>query len=177
MKTSVERLAWALTTCRKIQVRLTPVRCSIITYLSAQRTPVGLASIAEAHGVKHHCDETTVYRTLMLFKDVNLVRVVGTGGKATHYVLNVPDDGSHFIICERCGTIVELDVPTGTREAIRKLAKEHGFSGRHEHLEMQGLCNQCAIAISGSTAISKLLPRNHSTKPHNHSTELVKCEN
>src|SRR5882724_8194146 len=100
MKTSVERLSWALTTCRKLQMRMTPVRSSVLTYLAEQRTPVDLASTAQALGVKHHCDETTVYRTLMLFKDASLVRVVGTAGKTTHYVLNVPDDGCHFLICE-----------------------------------------------------------------------------
>ena len=167
MKTSVERLAWALTTCRKIQVRMTPVRCSILTYLSEQRTPVGLVNIAQAHGVKHHCDETTVYRTLILFKDANLVRVAGTSGKTTHYVLNVPEDGSHFIICDRCGAVVELQVPQHTQDAIRRLAIEHGFSGKQEHLEVQALCNRCASAKETPATTSKLMPRHHSAKPQN----------
>jgi Fe2+ or Zn2+ uptake regulation protein len=169
MKTSVERLAWALTTCRNIRVRMTPSRSSVLGYLSEQRIPVDLANICQAHGVKHHCDETTVYRALMLFKDAGLVRMVGTVGKTTQYVLNVPEDSSHFILCDRCGAVVELEVPANTREAIRKLAIKHGFSGENEHLEVQGLCRRCASAGTVPPTTSKWVPRRHPARSQNHS--------
>ena len=174
MKTSGERLAWALTTCQQLQVRMTPVRSAILTYLSEQRTPVGLVQIAEAQGVKHRCNGTTVYRTLMMFKEANLARLVGTVGKTAQYVLNFPEDSSHFLICDRCGAVVELEIPSNTQAAIRRLAIEHGFSGKGEHLEVQGLCQRCANSGLKSGTTSKLMARYWPAKPQNHSTDLLR---
>src|SRR5437868_9677532 len=102
MKNSAERLAWALIKCAESRMRMTPVRKSILDFLSEQRKPVNLEAIAQVPGVRGACDATTVYRTLMVFKDAGLVRWVGMLRKTSHFVLNVPGDVSHFLVCERC---------------------------------------------------------------------------
>src|SRR5690242_18039712 len=102
MKSSAERLQWALNNCQHSHLRMTSVRRAILVFLSKQRTPVNLDAISQARGVRDQCDATTVYRTLMVFKDAGLVRCVGTLRKTSHFVLNVPGDASHFLLCQRC---------------------------------------------------------------------------
>ena len=87
MKTFKERSAWAISSCRKAGMRLTPAREAILSFLAQRRTPASLEMISQAEGVRGQCDATTVYRTLMLFKDAELVRVVGTPRKTSYFVL------------------------------------------------------------------------------------------
>src|SRR6266478_9284257 len=129
MKNSGERLAWALKKCEQSHMRMTPVRKAILEFLSEQRKPANLEAISQVPGVRNECDATTVYRTLMVFKDAGLVRWVGMLRKTSHFVLNVPGDVSHFLVCERCGAVAELDLPAGVLAAMEDLAVEHGFTG------------------------------------------------
>src|SRR5258708_3379869 len=108
MKSSIERLEWALKNCEASHMRMTSVRKAILEFLSEQRKPVNLEAVSQIKGVRDECDATTVYRTLMVFKDAGMVRCVGMVGKASYFVLNVRDDVSHFLICERCGSVVEV---------------------------------------------------------------------
>ena len=105
MKTFKERCAWAISSCRKARMRLTPAREAILSFLAQQRTPASLEMVSQADGVRGRCDATTVYRTLMLFKEAELVRVVGTPRKASYFVLNAPGDSVHFLICHDCGCV------------------------------------------------------------------------
>lgn len=143
MKTREERLAWALETCRRLQLRMTPVRQAILSHLAGHRTPDTLELIAQAEGVRGCCDVTTVYRTLMMFKEGELVRLVGTPRKNSHFVLNVPDEGGNFLICRSCGEIVELPLPPAILASISRISAEHGFAGAHQDHEVHSLCLRC----------------------------------
>ena len=100
-----------MTSCRKARMRLTSVRTAILSFLAQRRTPASLEMISLADGVRGECDTTTVYRTLMMFKDAELIRLVGTPRKASYFVLNAPGDSAHFLICRRCGCVTELPLP------------------------------------------------------------------
>lgn len=141
---------------------MTPVRAAILAYLASHRTPVGLERIAQAEGVFEHCDPTTVYRTLVMFKEAGLVRPVGTPRKTRQLVLNVPDDEVHFVICERCGAVEELEPPPGTLSAVRQLAADHGFAVSRQSLEVHGLCRNCEIAVRSGVMATKLISRDSS---------------
>src|SRR5436190_155875 len=74
MKNPAERLEWALKRCEQSHVRMTSVRAAILELLTEQRKPVNLDSISHAAGVRGQYDATTVYRTLMVFRDAVLFR-------------------------------------------------------------------------------------------------------
>jgi len=159
MKSSGERLAWALKHCEQSHMRMTSVRRAILEFLSEQRKPVSLDSVSQARGVRDQWDATTVYRTLMVFKDAGLVRCVGMVGKASPFVLNVPDDVSHFLICERCGAVVELDVSREMLGAMERLAVEHGFSASGKCMDLHGLCRACEEAGRRAIPAVKVMAR------------------
>jgi Fur family transcriptional regulator, zinc uptake regulator len=159
MKTSAERLEWALTICEKSHVRMTPVRSAILKFLSQQRLPMDLDSISHVQGIDNCWDPTTVYRTLMMFKDAGLVRCVGTLTKSSLFVLKVPHDANNFMICERCGAVSELELPSGTLTTIQRVAVDHGFAAARQCLELQGLCRACEAELRKGVQASKLMPR------------------
>jgi Fe2+ or Zn2+ uptake regulation protein len=159
MKTSAERLAWALKNCKESHLRMTAVRRSILRFLSQQRTPVSLVTISQEPGVGSKYNETTVYRTLMVFKDAGLVRCVGTVRKESHFILNVPGDCNHFLICERCGSMLELELTEQTLRTMRELAVQHGFAATGQCLEIQGTCRACEEAARRSIVTTKVMSR------------------
>jgi Fur family zinc uptake transcriptional regulator len=52
-----------------------------------------------------------------------------------------PHDG-HFLICESCKSLAELDVPAIT-SAIEESAEESGFEAHRHTVEIMGLCPLC----------------------------------
>ena len=159
MKNFVERLEWALNKCEQSHMRMTHVRKAILEFLSEQRTPVNLEAISLVPGVRDECDATTVYRTLMMFQDAGLVRCVGMLRKTSHFVLNVPDDVGHFLICERCGAVVELELPSGMSAALERLAVEHGFAVSGQCMDLHGVCRACQEAARKTFPAAKVMAR------------------
>ena len=152
---------WATTSCRKGQMRLTPVREAILSFLAQQRVPATLKMVARADGVRGRCDETTVYRTLMMFKEAELIRLVGTPRKANYFVLNVPDDSADFLICRRCGCIAELSLPGHVSAEIGRIVSARGFSPMKQDFEIHGLCADCHSKNQTQTMPTKLMVRSN----------------
>src|SRR6266436_7257165 len=156
MKSSGERLAWGLKHCEQSHIRMTTVRRAILEFLSEQRKPVNLDSISRIAGVRDQCDATTVYRTLMVFKDAGLVRCVGMLRRTSHFVLSVPGDVSHFLVCERCGAVVELELSPGVLAGLERLALEHGFAASGQCMDLHGVCRACEEAVRKTVPASKV---------------------
>jgi len=159
MKNSAERLDWGLKCCELSHVRMTSVRAAILGFLSEQRKPVNLDAISQASGVRGHYDATTVYRTLMVFKDVGLVRCVGMLRKTSHFVLSVPGDVSHFLVCERCGAVAELELSPTVLAGLERLALQHGFATSGQCMDLHGVCRACEEAAQRTTRASKVIAR------------------
>jgi Fe2+ or Zn2+ uptake regulation protein len=159
MKSSTERLAWALKHCEQTQMRMTSVRKAILEFLSEQRKPVNLEAVSRIRGVRDQWDVTTAYRTLMIFKDAGLVRCVGMLGGTSHFVLNVPDDVSHFLICERCGAVEELELSPGVLADLERLASEHGFAPSGHCMDLHGICKACEQSSRQRGPTAKVMAR------------------
>jgi Fe2+ or Zn2+ uptake regulation protein len=113
--------------------------------------------IAQSDGIRGHCDPATVYRTQALFEATDIVRQVGTPGKVSFFLLNVPEETRQFLICRRCGCIKEVGLPPQIIESIRQVAAIHGFSSPWQDYAVYGLCPGCATATRQQVPASKLL--------------------
>ncbi len=51
-------------------------------------------------------------------------------------------EAAGFMICERCGTVLELSIKT-CQEPLRQLATSAGFHLHKLNIEMAGLCSNC----------------------------------
>ncbi len=143
MKTPSQRLDWALAVCGDLHVRLTPVRQSLLEFLANQRVPASLNTVLSAEGVHGRCDATTAYRSLMLFKEIEVIRRVALPGKAGFYVLNVPGENFHFLICRTCGAIAELPSGDHCESLQREVAAAHGYAQLYHELQFFGICPAC----------------------------------
>ncbi|MDD6363388.1 MAG: transcriptional repressor [Lachnospiraceae bacterium] len=82
----------------------------------------------------------TVYRNLMLMKDIGKIRTVEVGDGAIHFDPNVSEH-DHFI-CSCCGKVIDIDGEDIAR--IKELASRN-FSGRIDGYSafFYGICEEC----------------------------------
>lgn len=93
----------------------------------------------------------SVYRTLTLFEELDLVRQTRLGDQpAGRWELTHPDEHFH-VVCTRCG---EVDHHVGTLvEAVRThLNDGHGFAVEQVDLTVTGRCATCVAEADADSA-------------------------
>jgi len=83
----------------------------------------------------------TVYRTLVLLKEIGLVEEHRLGEGHAHFETTQETPHYHFT-CSGCGCVIEFDAPQ-VAEALRRLSKQKGLQVTGAHLLVTGLCAQC----------------------------------
>ncbi len=138
-----QRLAWALEVCAAHQMRLTPVRATILQHLAASHAPLSLEDLAKGEKVRGACDVATVYRTLMVLRELEVIRQVSLPNKISYYVLNIPGESTHFLVCGCCGELKVLPSSACEHTLEHEVAAGHGYARlRHESLFV-GICPAC----------------------------------
>lgn len=150
------RRAWAFAECRRLGIRLTHAREHILQYLSDHPAPVTWEALTESPELRACCDPATIARTLALFQEAELVRVVTLPGKARHFLLNAPGPERGFLICQRCGAWSEFPLDGAVLRAVETTAAARGFTWSRHELACHGLCRACAQARRSEPAAHKL---------------------
>jgi Fe2+ or Zn2+ uptake regulation protein len=158
MRTKEKRYNWALQVCLRSKMRLTPIREKILAYLATQRAPISLEAVMEAESLRGFCDAATAYRTLMLLRELEVIRQVSLPNKISYYVLNIPGQSSHFLICRCCGNIDELPASESVSALEREAASKQGYSRLSHELVVFGLCPECQKHPPG-VLCAKVQPR------------------
>lgn len=84
----------------------------------------------------------SVYRSLALFEDLDLVRESRLGDEdAGRWELAHPDEHFH-LVCEECGRI-DHHVGTMVEQVREHLREDHGFEPRDVELIVSGRCADC----------------------------------
>lgn len=84
----------------------------------------------------------TVYRTLTLLKQLDIVTSSDLGESHSHYEARA-DDHVH-LICTACSRVVDVPSPA----CMGQVAQHEGFSVQRVHLEVFGLCSSCSEAAT-----------------------------
>jgi Fur family ferric uptake transcriptional regulator len=137
-------------------MRLTPVREKILAFLATQRVPVSLNTLMQAEELSGVCNATTAYRTLMLLREVEVLRQVGLPDRVSFFVLNVPGENNHFLICRQCGAITELPAGSHCEHMEHEVTAAHGYKQLYHELQFFGICPACQK--QPSRVISAKLP-------------------
>lgn len=86
----------------------------------------------------------TVYRTLELLTDMNVVEKINFGDGVARYDLR--DDSTHHhhhhLICVKCGTVDEI-MEDWLEPLEERLAAEFNFTVLDHRLDFQGICHRC----------------------------------
>jgi Fur family peroxide stress response transcriptional regulator len=83
----------------------------------------------------------TVYRTLALLKEMELVEEHRLGEGHSHYEAVQEEPHYHFT-CQRCGKVIEFETPL-VAEIKRRLCEREGIQVTRAHLHFTGHCRDC----------------------------------
>ena len=89
-------------------------------------------------------DSVTIYRTLDIFKQLNLYDEYGYGKQRMLHIHNIDSSNHHhFIRCKVCNNAIEFE-NIQIEKQLDSIAKEQGFSNLSSHyLEITGICQYC----------------------------------
>ncbi|PID86368.1 MAG: transcriptional repressor [Chloroflexi bacterium] len=84
----------------------------------------------------------TVYRTLDIMCQLNLIHPVYQGTGAAHFVL-LHNGHHHHLICSHCGKVIEFDECV-VAELETAVSQKFGFTVQGHLVEFYGLCADCS---------------------------------
>jgi len=104
-------------------------------------TPESLHHLIQEKHPELNTGIATVYRTLSLLEDSEMVTSLSFGAQGKKYELGSKDHHDH-IICTKCGSISEfMDDDIETRQ--KKIAEELGFLMQEHSMQIYGICQPC----------------------------------
>lgn len=123
--------------------RVTGPRQAILGVLRQERRPLTVREIrGELTGVR--CDPATIYRSLGMLTELELVKRFDFGDGAARFEL-IGDCGRshhHHLVCNRCTRIIEID-ECFPEELEKSIARQNGFHAVTHRLEFFGVCPRC----------------------------------
>ncbi|MBD3824180.1 MAG: transcriptional repressor [Epsilonproteobacteria bacterium] len=104
-------------------------------------TPEALHQLIQKSFPELNTGIATVYRTLSLLEDSNIVTSLSFGAQGKKYELGAKEHHDH-IICTECGAIHEfVDEQIELRQ--HRIARELGFKMIDHSMQIYGICGQC----------------------------------
>jgi|GEM_PF-348519 len=156
---SVDRLQWAMSVCERLGLRMTDARRAVLAFLADRQTPVSLSLIERGSGIGDRFDAATIYRTVILLKELEIVRQINADHKLRYFVLNSPDESSAYLICQCCGKVISLEaVPADERRVEQAVGL--GYIRVQRLIELRGLCPRCQTKPGINTHSTKLPVKN-----------------
>lgn len=89
----------------------------------------------------------TVYRTLLLLVDLGLITSLKAPHERMRFDANMTTH--HHFVCVECGLVRDFSSPEFDALDIPDAARSFGIT-RHAHVEVRGLCWQCAEKKRGT---------------------------
>jgi Fur family ferric uptake transcriptional regulator len=122
--------------------RLTPQRQLVLEAVDAlgHATPDGI--LAEVRRTASGVNISTIYRTLELLEELDLVSHAHLGHGAPTY--HLADRHHHMhLVCQDCGSVIEADVSVAAPLTDR-ISAEFGFESDMKHFAIFGRCADCS---------------------------------
>lgn len=139
-------LAAAEDRCRREGAKLTPARRLVFEILAEEGRPLGAYDMIErvAAATGKHPAPISIYRALDFLLDNGLIhRLASRNAYLACAHSHEHQDPVVFLICDKCGTVVEA-APKALSRDLATLAAEAEFTPRTQVMEVAGLCRACA---------------------------------
>jgi len=121
-------------------LRCTPQRYAVMAFLMEQNSHPTAAEIFEAvNRMDPRSSRATTYNNLRDLVQAGLVREVAAEGRAARF--DAKGVQHHHFICDRCGTVEDMEWYEVSKPAPRSLGKR---TLRECELIFRGLCTKCA---------------------------------
>jgi Fur family ferric uptake transcriptional regulator len=106
-------------------------------------TPEALHHLIQVKHPDLNTGIATVYRTLSLLEDSDMVTSLSFGAQGKKYELGAKDHHDH-LICTQCGGITEfVDEEIEVRQ--QKVAEDFGFLTQDHSMQIYGICKTCQM--------------------------------
>jgi Fur family transcriptional regulator, ferric uptake regulator len=138
------------TTLTQEGYRLTRPRRVVMNILESASVPLSPQAIHQRSGeTQQEIGLVSVYRTLDLLTELNLVRRVH-GSEGCHgYVMASPGH-HHHVLCRRCDKAVEFSGADDLSRLIARIQRKTGFTVDEHLLQLFGLCPACQKQAEGN---------------------------
>ena len=95
----------------------------------------------------------SVYRILDFLEQQLLVHRLSTSNKYVSCAHITCDhkhfQTTHFLLCEGCSSVEEVDATQEASDALEQMAKTVGFKLTTQQFELSGICTTCQNSVSG----------------------------
>ena len=141
--------------CSENGARLTQRRRQVLSALMQSSSPLS------AYEVLDLCNRSTasampamsVYRILDFLEQQLLVHRLSTSNKYVSCAHITCDhkhfQTTHFLLCEGCSSVEEVDATQEASDALEQMAKTVGFKLTTQQFELSGSCTTCQNSVSG----------------------------
>lgn len=128
--------------------RYTSNRRVLIDALRAADRPVTVVELIDG---TPGMAQSSAYRNLSVLEDAGVVRRLVTADDTARYELAEDLTGHHHhLICERCSSVIDIDVPSELEDGVSSLAssvaRSHGYRIEHHRLDLIGVCPSCSAS-------------------------------
>lgn len=139
--------------------RLTPQRMLVVRAVEETSGHVAVEEIyAQVRARFPRVSLSTVYRTLDLLEGLGMVTKSDLGAGHVQYH-RADDSHHHHLVCQQCGTIVDLDEEE-LQPLWEALLQRHGFAVNQRHIGFFGCCARCQSQHKGG-GVNCALPCSH----------------
>lgn len=123
-------------------IRLTPQRAIIFEAIEKLEGHLTAEDIyAEVQELNPYVSLATVYRTLELLQELNLITPTNLGRSQTYFALK-GHGPHHHLVCTKCKRVEEFS--DELLESLRyNLAELYGFETHTDHISIFGICENC----------------------------------
>lgn len=129
---------------KKNSLRFTTQREKILEALyesEGHLTPEGLHNMLQEKHPNLKIGIATIYRTLSLLEDSNIVTSLSFGAQGKKYELGTKEHHDHMI-CTECGDIIEF-VDESIENRQHEIAEALGFQMDDHSMQIYGVCKKC----------------------------------
>ena len=137
------KVRWLDRKLSNLGYRLTPQRIMILSAIENSDSHISAEEIyAQVRAHYPQVNISTVYRTLELLKELELVTEISLGdGRVRYHCMG--KGHHHHLVCQECGAIIDLDesVLSPLKDT---LLREYKFIADLRHLAIFGRCVKCS---------------------------------
>lgn len=124
--------------------KITPPRLAVLEVIEQEGEHLDPAQILRrAQSIHPAIGRATVYRTLELLTQLNIVRPIYVGEHGPTYIR--AEGGHHHLVCSTCGIVIDFD-QCMAGDMMRDLTDRFGFQIQSHLLEFYGTCANCQNA-------------------------------
>lgn len=131
--------------CNEKGIRFTEPRRLVLEIVAASETPIGAYDVLAGLGkVLKHPKPPTAYRAIEFLQEHGFLHRIESLNAFVICHADHKHEGSQFMICDRCGKVIEAHV-CDLPKALADKTREAGFHLASWNAELHGTCSACTI--------------------------------